>query len=106
MYNWVIGPVLKSVEAYKATLAKHPNSPAKPARKKGREPHAIPKCLLVGRSETMSPIYSALLGIDVPLAWPPPSLRSCSYFVIMRLEGVDGVGSAGEIANVIHAFQP
>jgi len=28
MYNWVIGPLLKSVEAYKETLAKHPNSPA------------------------------------------------------------------------------
>ena len=28
MYNWVIGPVLKAVEEYKATLAKHPNSPA------------------------------------------------------------------------------
>jgi arylsulfatase len=28
MYNWVVGPLLKSVEAYKETLAKHPNSPA------------------------------------------------------------------------------
>jgi arylsulfatase len=28
MYNWVIGPLLKSVETYKATLAKHPNAPA------------------------------------------------------------------------------
>ena len=28
IYNWVIGPLLKTVEAYKATLAKHPNSPA------------------------------------------------------------------------------
>jgi hypothetical protein len=28
MYNWVIGPVLKAVETYKATLAKHPNAPA------------------------------------------------------------------------------
>ncbi len=28
MYNWVIGPLLKTVEKYKATLAKHPNSPA------------------------------------------------------------------------------
>ncbi|MEJ0076650.1 MAG: arylsulfatase [Alphaproteobacteria bacterium] len=28
MYNWVIGPLLKSVETYKATLAKYPNAPA------------------------------------------------------------------------------
>jgi arylsulfatase A-like enzyme len=28
MYNWVIGPVLKTVESYKASLAKHPNAPA------------------------------------------------------------------------------
>jgi arylsulfatase A-like enzyme len=28
MYEWVIGPVLKVVELYKATLAKHPNPPA------------------------------------------------------------------------------
>ena len=28
MYEWVIGPVLKAVEQYKATLAKHPNPPA------------------------------------------------------------------------------
>ncbi len=28
LYNWVIGPLLKSVEAYKETLVKHPNSPA------------------------------------------------------------------------------
>jgi arylsulfatase A-like enzyme len=28
MYEWVIGPVLKAVEQYKASLAKHPNPPA------------------------------------------------------------------------------
>ena len=28
MYNWVIGPLLKTVENYKATLTKNPNSPA------------------------------------------------------------------------------
>jgi arylsulfatase A-like enzyme len=28
MYEWVIGPVLKAVEEYKASLAKHPNPPA------------------------------------------------------------------------------
>jgi arylsulfatase A-like enzyme len=28
MYEWVIGPVLKVVEQYKASLAKHPNPPA------------------------------------------------------------------------------
>jgi len=28
MYNWVIGPLLKTVETYKASLAKYPNSPA------------------------------------------------------------------------------
>jgi arylsulfatase A-like enzyme len=28
MYEWVIGPVLKSVEDYKGSLAKHPNPPA------------------------------------------------------------------------------
>ncbi|HXV31250.1 MAG TPA: arylsulfatase, partial [Sinorhizobium sp.] len=28
MYNWVIGPLLKAVETYKASLFKHPNSPA------------------------------------------------------------------------------
>lgn len=28
MYEWVIGPVLKMVEQYKASLAKHPNPPA------------------------------------------------------------------------------
>jgi arylsulfatase A-like enzyme len=27
-YEWVIGPVLKAVEEYKASLAKHPNPPA------------------------------------------------------------------------------
>jgi len=27
IYNWVIGPILKLVETYKATLAKHPNAP-------------------------------------------------------------------------------
>ena len=28
MYNWVLGPLLRTVETYKATVAKHPNSPA------------------------------------------------------------------------------
>jgi arylsulfatase A-like enzyme len=28
MYEWVIGPVLKAVEEYKASVAKHPNPPA------------------------------------------------------------------------------
>ena len=28
MYEWVIGPVLKAVETYKASLIKHPNPPA------------------------------------------------------------------------------
>jgi len=28
MYNWVIGPLLKEVETYKASLTEHPNSPA------------------------------------------------------------------------------
>jgi arylsulfatase len=28
MYEWVIGPVLKAVEQYKASLTKHPNPPA------------------------------------------------------------------------------
>lgn len=28
MYEWVIGPVLKSVEQYKGSLARHPNPPA------------------------------------------------------------------------------
>ena len=28
MYEWVIGPVLKAVEEYKKSLAKHPNPPA------------------------------------------------------------------------------
>jgi arylsulfatase A-like enzyme len=28
MYNWVIGPVLKAVEKYKASVAKYPNPPA------------------------------------------------------------------------------
>ena len=28
MYNWVVGPLLKTVEAYKATLSRHPNPPA------------------------------------------------------------------------------
>ena len=28
MYEWVIGPVLKAVEEYKGSLAKHPNPPA------------------------------------------------------------------------------
>jgi arylsulfatase len=28
MYEWVIGPVLKAVEQYKASLAQHPNPPA------------------------------------------------------------------------------
>jgi arylsulfatase A-like enzyme len=28
MYNWVVGPVLKAVEEYKASLAKYPNPPA------------------------------------------------------------------------------
>ena len=28
MYNWIVGPLLKTVEAYKATLSRHPNPPA------------------------------------------------------------------------------
>ena len=28
LYEWVIGPVLKAVEQYKATLANHPNPTA------------------------------------------------------------------------------
>jgi arylsulfatase len=28
MYNWVLGPLLKVVEEYKASLVKNPNSPA------------------------------------------------------------------------------
>jgi arylsulfatase len=28
MYEWVVGPVLKAVEQYKASLARHPNPPA------------------------------------------------------------------------------
>ena len=28
MYNWVLGPLLKAVEDYKATLARSPNPPA------------------------------------------------------------------------------
>jgi arylsulfatase A-like enzyme len=28
MYNWVVGPLLKVVEEYKATLIRHPNPPA------------------------------------------------------------------------------
>jgi hypothetical protein len=28
MYNWVLGPFLKTVEDYKATLSKNPNAPA------------------------------------------------------------------------------
>jgi arylsulfatase A-like enzyme len=28
MYNWVVGPVLKAVEEYKASLVKYPNPPA------------------------------------------------------------------------------
>jgi hypothetical protein len=28
MYNWVLGPLLKAVEDYKATLIKYPNPPA------------------------------------------------------------------------------
>jgi len=28
MYEWVIGPVLKAVEEYKGSLARHPNPPA------------------------------------------------------------------------------
>jgi len=28
MYNWVIGPLLKAVETYKATPLKHPTVPA------------------------------------------------------------------------------
>jgi arylsulfatase len=28
MYEWVIGPVVKAVEQYKASLAKHRNPPA------------------------------------------------------------------------------
>ena len=28
MYNWVMGPMLKAVEAYKASIAKYPNPPA------------------------------------------------------------------------------
>jgi arylsulfatase len=28
MYNWVLGPLLKIVEEYKASLAKNPNAPA------------------------------------------------------------------------------
>jgi arylsulfatase len=28
MYNWVLGPLLKMVEDYKATLGKTPNPPA------------------------------------------------------------------------------
>ena len=28
LYNWVLGPVLKTVEEYKASLAKNPNPPA------------------------------------------------------------------------------
>jgi hypothetical protein len=28
MYEWVLGPLLKSVDEYKASLAKHPNPPA------------------------------------------------------------------------------
>lgn len=28
MYNWVLGPILKMVEEYKASLVKNPNAPA------------------------------------------------------------------------------
>ena len=28
MYNWVLGPLLKIVEEYKASLVKNPNAPA------------------------------------------------------------------------------
>jgi hypothetical protein len=28
MYNWVVGPLLKAVTAYKATLVDHPNAPS------------------------------------------------------------------------------
>ena len=28
MYNWVLGPLLKIVEEYKASLTKYPNAPA------------------------------------------------------------------------------
>ena len=28
MYEWVLGPLLKPVDEYKASLAKHPNPPA------------------------------------------------------------------------------
>ena len=28
MYEWVIGPALKAVEGYKASLGEHPNPPA------------------------------------------------------------------------------
>ena len=34
------------------------------------------------------------------------SPKTWGYFVIMGRDGVGGVGAAGEIANVTHAFQP
>ena len=69
MYNWVLGPLLKAVEEYKASLAKYPNPPAANMTQFSRQQHR-----------------SSVIGTERPARLLRGSPPRCSRIIQAKIE--------------------